>query len=154
MEEWITQAKRLQQDIVHSKAVAREIVKEYEEFRNLSARLRDAEAKVELLQNEISFNQAVTLSLEDSWSVDKDLTEAEAALAGSRLTELPTVIEKLSLRNERMPGSNAKKINGGRLMRIQQAVVEGLTAAAQSMVEYQRINGRQQVTVSQGYHGT
>lgn len=127
-------------------------MKEYEQCRILSASVQDAEAKVELLQNEISFNQAITLSLEDIWSVVKDLDEVEAAVVAGRLTELPATLEQLWFRNGRLTDSTAKEMNGGRLMRIQDVVMEGLTAAAHSMVEFVRADGRQRVTVDHQNH--
>lgn len=153
VDEWITQARHLQEDIQRSKAVAREIVKEYEECRNLSSSVQDAKAKLELLQQETSFNQAVTLSLEDTWSLDRDLNEVESTLTSGRLLELVANIEQLSFRIGRLTDSNAKDINAGRVLRIREAVVEGLTAAASSMVDFQKVDGRQQVTVDHGNHG-
>ena len=149
---WIIQARRLQEDIEHSKAVAREIVNGYEQCQNLSARVQDAEAKVKFLQKEISFNQAVTLSLQDSWSLDKDLNEVEATLVAGRLTELPAALEQLWSRNGQLTDSITKEMNGGRLLRIQDAVREGLKAAANSMVEYQRADGCQRITVDHNNH--
>ncbi len=153
MDEWITQARRLQEDIQRSKAVAQEIVKDHEKGQNLAARVQDAKAKLELLRNETSFNRAVTLSLEDTWSVDRDLNEAESSLTTGTLIELAANIEQLSIRAGRLTDSNAKEINGGRLSRIQEAVVDGLTTAANSMVEFQKNDGRQRVLVNHGNHG-
>jgi protein transport protein DSL1/ZW10 len=153
VDEWITQARHLQEDIQRSKAVAREIVKEYEEGHNLLSRVQDARAKLDLLQQETLFNQAVTLSLEDTWSLDRDLNEAESTLASGRLVELVADIEQLSLRIQRLANSNAKDINAGRVLRIREVVVEGLTAAATSMVGFPKADGCQRITVDHGNHG-
>lgn len=152
VEDWITQARHLQEDIERSKAVAREIVKEQEEGQGLSARVQDAKAKLELLQNETSFNSSVTLSLENTWAVDKDLNEAESTLTAGRLIELPANIQQLSSRISELAESNGKEINGGRISRLQDAVVDGLTSATISMVEYQKVDGQHHVTVNQGNH--
>ena len=153
IDEWITHARQLQEDIKQSTAVAREIVIEYEEGQNLSAGVEDAEAKLNLLQNETSFNDTVTSSLEDIWSLDKDLTEAEAILATGNIIELVATIKQLSLRTERLTSSNAKEINTGRISQIQDAVAEGLTAAASSMLEFQKFDVGQRLAVNHGNHG-
>jgi protein transport protein DSL1/ZW10 len=153
VDEWIAQARRLQEDIERSKAVAREVVKEYEDGQNLSATVQDAKAKLALLQNETSFNRGVTLSLEETWSVDKDLNEAESTLTTGRLIELATNIKQLRIRTGRLPESNAKDINNARATRIYGAVVEGLSDAVNSMVEFQQVDKLQQVTVNHGNHG-
>jgi protein transport protein DSL1/ZW10 len=153
VDEWITQARHLQEDIQRSKVVAREIVREYEEGHNLSSRVQDARAKLELLQQETLFNHAVTLSLENTWSLDRDLNEAESSLASGRLIELVADIGQLSVRTQRLADSNAKDINAGRVLRIREGVVQGLTAAASSMVAFPKVDGRQRITVDHGNHG-
>jgi protein transport protein DSL1/ZW10 len=153
VDEWIAQARHLQEDIQRSKVVAREIVREYEEGHNLSSRVQDARAKLELLQQETLFNHAVTLSLENTWSLDRDLNEAESSLASGRLIELVADIGQLSVRTQRLADSNAKDINAGRVLRIREGVVEGLTAAASSMVAFPKVDGCQRITVDHGNHG-
>jgi protein transport protein DSL1/ZW10 len=153
VDEWITQARHLQENIQRSKVVAREIVKEYEGGHNLLSRVQDARAKLDLLQQETLFNQAVTLSLEDTWSLDRDLNEAESILANGRLVDLVADIEQLSIRIQRLAGSNAKDINAGRVLRIREVVVEGLTVAASSMVGFPKVDGCQIITVDHGNHG-
>lgn len=150
---WITQARKLQEDIERSKAVAREIVKEYEQSQDYSARVEDAKAKLELLQNETLFNQVVTVSLEDTWSMDRDLNDAESTLATGKVIELAANLKQLSLRCGRLRHSYAKQINSDRLSRIETAVVGSLTTATESMVEYQKAGGQQRVMVDRGNHG-
>jgi protein transport protein DSL1/ZW10 len=150
---WITQARCLQEDIQRSKVVAREIVKEYEEGHNLLSRVQDARAKLELLQQETLFNHAVTRSLEDTWSLDIDLNQAESMLGSGRLVELGPYIERLSDWTQRLPDTNAKEINAGRVLRMREDVVEGLTAAASSMVAFPKVDGCQRIIIDHGNHG-
>jgi protein transport protein DSL1/ZW10 len=153
VDEWISKARRLQEDIDRSKTIAREVVRDYEEVRNLSASVHDAKARLELLQNETSFNHAITLSLEDTSSVDRYLNEAESTLAGGKLIELAANVEQLSSLTHRLIDSSAKDINLDRLLRIQNALVEGLTTALNSMVEFDKTDGQRRVTVNHGRHG-
>ena len=150
---WITKARQLQEDIGHSKVIAQEIVRDYEEVRNSSARVQDAKAKLELLQEETSFNHTVTLSLESILSVDRDLNQAESFLATGKLMNLAGNIGQLSSVTQRLTDSCAKDINLGRFARIQDALVECLTAALNAMVEFQKSNGQRRVRVNHGQHG-
>ncbi|CBF77453.1 uncharacterized protein ANIA_09435 [Aspergillus nidulans FGSC A4] len=61
---WILQAKQLHSDLEQSRLTAREIVKQHEKTRPLQLKVEDAAAKVELVEREIVFNQAVTDTLE------------------------------------------------------------------------------------------
>jgi hypothetical protein len=152
VDKWIARARRLQEDIERSKAVAREIVRDYEAAHDLQARVRDANAKVELLQNETAFNHAVILSLEEIWSVDKALRDAESTMNAGQLFDLAANNKQLSHRVERLTDSNAKDVNLDRLSRLHDALLEGLTAATISMVEFHKIDGRQRVTINHGDH--
>lgn len=85
--------------------------------------------------------------------MDRDLNRAESILASGRSIELVAGIEQLSFRTERLPDSNAKEINNSRVLRLREAVVESLTAAASSMVELQKADGQQHLRVDHGTHG-
>ncbi|KAL6236076.1 hypothetical protein BDW75DRAFT_207670 [Aspergillus navahoensis] len=61
---WISQAKQLHSDLERSRLTAREIVKQHENTKPLQLKINDAAAKVELVEREILFNQAVTDTLE------------------------------------------------------------------------------------------
>lgn len=143
----------MQGDIDRSKIIAREIVRDYEALQNSSASVQDARAKLELLQNETSFNHAITLSLENTLQVDRDLNEGEATLAAGKLMELSAYIEQLSSVTHRLTDSNAKQINLDRLSRLQSTLVEGLTAALVAMIVFDRGASGRQVLVNHGQHG-
>lgn len=128
-------------------------MKDYEEGQTLLTQVQDAEAKWELLESETLFNQAITRSLEDILQADKALNETESTLDTGRVHEIAENIEQLTSRIENLTNSNAKEINRGRLLRIHEAAVEGLTTAAASMVVFTKTNGEQQVTVNHGNHG-
>lgn len=150
---WITKARQLQEDISHSRRIAQEIVRDYEEVRNSSARLQDAKAKLELLQEETSFNHSITSSLESLSSVDRDLNQAESTLAAGKLVELAAIIKQLSSVVLELPDGNAKEINLARFARIQDGLVERLAAALNTMVEFQKSSGQRRVMVNHTQHG-
>lgn len=150
---WITQARQLQQDIEESKVIAREIVKNHEKGDTLSGRAQETKAKWEFLQSEISFNRAVSSSLGELESLDEALQVAETTLNTDNLIELAGNLKQLMVRTERLMESNAKQITRDRLLRLQDALVESLTAAAISMVEFSKTAGHQRVKVNRGNHG-
>ena len=152
VDEWIAKARQLQEDISRSKIIAREIVRDFEAVRTLSASVQDAKAKLELLQNETAFNHAITISLENTLLVDRDLNEAETALAAGKLMELSAYIEQLLSLTHQLTDSNAKQINLGRLSQIRGALVEGLTASLNAMVDFDKSDSQRQLTVNRGLH--
>lgn len=61
---WISRAKELQVDIQRSRDTAREIVAQAEAGKELKAKVLDSGNKVQLLEKEVSFNEALTGTLE------------------------------------------------------------------------------------------
>ncbi|KAK4500096.1 hypothetical protein PRZ48_008282 [Zasmidium cellare] len=61
---WITRAKQLQADILHSREVARSIVQESEEARELKRKEEDKRRQVDLLEREVEFQESVGSRLE------------------------------------------------------------------------------------------
>jgi len=84
---WISQAKQLQVEIEHSKAVAREIVQQAQAGHCLRDEYHDASNKVALLREEMAFNEDLSETLERISSIKKVLEEAEAALGNGKLLE-------------------------------------------------------------------
>jgi protein transport protein DSL1/ZW10 len=153
VDEWVTRARQLQHDIEKSQAIAREIVKNHEDGNVLARTELEAKAKSELLQSEISFNQALESSLEELKALDIALGEAEKKIHSNSLVELAGNIGELFARTEHLTDGLAKDIVRGRLKRVQDALVEGLLVAAISMVDFDKASGQQQVTVNHGNHG-
>ncbi|KAK3045316.1 hypothetical protein LTS18_014050 [Coniosporium uncinatum] len=84
---WITQAKQLQVEIEHSKAVARDIVQQAQAGQNLRAEHHDASNKVALLREEVAFNEHLSEMMERINLIKKVLQEAETALDTGKLLE-------------------------------------------------------------------
>ncbi|OKL64638.1 hypothetical protein UA08_00177 [Talaromyces atroroseus] len=57
---WISQARQLRADIERSRETARDIVAQHERTQPLQDKVKDASAKVQLITNELAFNEAVT----------------------------------------------------------------------------------------------
>ncbi|KAK4963970.1 ribosome biogenesis protein ytm1 [Elasticomyces elasticus] len=86
VDEWISQAKKLQADIERSKATAREIVEQAEAGKTLKEKAKDAASKVALLEKEVAFSETLTGTLEQIKSVSILLGEAQTAIVRGQVT--------------------------------------------------------------------
>ena len=77
----MSQAEQLHADIERSRLTAREIVAEHDKTGPLESKVADATAKVDLLQVEIAYNDAVTSALEEVQRVRRRLESGRAALS-------------------------------------------------------------------------
>ncbi|KAK5104665.1 ribosome biogenesis protein ytm1 [Lithohypha guttulata] len=99
---WISQAKKVQQDIVRCKEDYRYIVQEHARIEALRSARQDARSKVSLLQDEISFNetleQQVVLIANTSASLNKadaDIRQAQLTQAAKALPDIETTIQSI-----------------------------------------------------------
>ncbi|RDW57940.1 uncharacterized protein DSM5745_11320 [Aspergillus mulundensis] len=92
IDDWISQAKQLHSDLERSRLTAREIVKQHESTIPLELKVGDAAAKVELVETEIVFNQAVTDTIEQVQSLCQQLNAIRPLYEGGQFTE---AIDKL-----------------------------------------------------------
>ncbi|KAJ0419970.1 hypothetical protein BJY00DRAFT_301819 [Aspergillus carlsbadensis] len=96
VDEWISQAKQLHADLERSRLTAREIVKQHENTVPLQSNVEDAAAKVNLVEKEIIFSQALTNTLEEVQSICRQLDSTRALCQDGRITN---VIENLEAIN-------------------------------------------------------
>ncbi|KAL5003879.1 hypothetical protein BDV10DRAFT_180400 [Aspergillus recurvatus] len=89
---WISQAKQLHSDLERSRLTAREIVKQHENTRPLQLKVDDAAAKVELVEREIVFNQAVMDTLEQVHGLYRQLDTIRPLYQDGQIT---AAIDKL-----------------------------------------------------------
>jgi centromere/kinetochore protein ZW10 len=89
---WISRAKELQVDIQRSRETARQIVAEAEAGRALKAKVQDSGNKVALLEREVSFNEALTGTLEHIRYASGILNQAQNEAVKGRIQ---TALEKL-----------------------------------------------------------
>ncbi|KAF2480712.1 Centromere/kinetochore Zw10-domain-containing protein [Neohortaea acidophila] len=122
IDEWITQAKTLQADILRSRETARQIVADAEVGNALQSNVEEQGRKVGLLEEELQFNETLTGTLEhiqyanglidrtqeDAARADipgalQGLEDAEASILGLQaLAEGPQSSRALELLNQRM----------------------------------------------------
>ncbi|KAK2812476.1 hypothetical protein FQN50_001477 [Emmonsiellopsis sp. PD_5] len=94
---WISQAKQLHEDIERSRSTAREIVRQHEKGQQLQSEVTDAASKVELLQTEIEFNEAVTRNLEDIRTIDRRITSVQSAIEQDDLETALGLFEEIEM---------------------------------------------------------
>ena len=122
MDVWIAQAKELQEDIVRSRATARQIVREHDETKLSTAEAVDFKAKAILLREEIDFNNRVVQILDYIKSIDDSLLAAEDALAKGDLLASATEWEGVQLRLEESSAHNAQKMIQDRLSELREVI--------------------------------
>ncbi|KAM0721843.1 hypothetical protein Q7P37_002768 [Cladosporium fusiforme] len=89
---WISRAKELQVDIQRSRDTAREIVAQAEAGKDLKAKVQDSGNKVQLLEKEVSFNEALTGTLEHIRYASRVLNQAQDEAVKGRVQ---TALDKL-----------------------------------------------------------
>lgn len=92
---WISQAKQLHADIERSRETAREIVAQHEKTKPLQLAVRDATAKVQLMQTELAFNEAVTGVLEEVQEFTGRLESGHKAVEEERIKDAIEILESV-----------------------------------------------------------
>ncbi|KAF7592873.1 hypothetical protein BBP40_012285 [Aspergillus hancockii] len=101
---WISQAKQLHADIERSRVTAREIVEQHENTKPLQLKVKDAAAKVKLVETEIVFNQAVMRTLEEVQRLCQRLDTGRAILVEGRVMGAIEALEaaEQAIRNDNL----------------------------------------------------
>lgn len=137
VDDWIRKAKSLQQDIEESKAVAREIVRDYEQHQELSAEAEEAQAKVHLLETEVLFNQALITSLGKIGAVHDSLETADSS--DYELSNFGSLSD-LSASIEELPDSLAKDVHHARYLSMRRNWCQSLKEQLQSRIKIEKEN--------------
>jgi centromere/kinetochore protein ZW10 len=80
VDDWVARARTLQADIQRSRDTARDIVKAAETGRELADKIKDARAKVGLLEKEVGFNESLEQTLLRVRETNADLSEVKNAV--------------------------------------------------------------------------
>lgn len=83
VEDWISQANQLHEDIEHSRATAHEIVNQHEHGKALQANVSDIQSKINLLRKETAFNRTLTARFENIKRIRGMLSRAREAFRDS-----------------------------------------------------------------------
>jgi centromere/kinetochore protein ZW10 len=89
----MSQARQLRADIERSRETARNIVAQHERTQPLRAQVKDAAAKVQLMNTELGFNEGVTHVLEEVQKFSAHLSNGRKAIEGEQINESITSLE-------------------------------------------------------------
>ncbi|KAL3468359.1 hypothetical protein BJX64DRAFT_245669 [Aspergillus heterothallicus] len=95
VDDWISQAKELHADLERSRVTAREIVKQHENSVPLQLKVKDAFAKVALVEKEILFNQAVMTTLEEVHNICCQIDSSRALCRDGKITNAIRYLEAI-----------------------------------------------------------
>ena len=157
---WISRAKELQVDIQRSRDTARQIVAEAEAGKELTAKVLDSGNKVALLEKEVSFNEALTGTLEHIRHASGVLNQAQDEAVKGRIQ---SALEKLEEAEssigglQGVEGSKSVNILTKRAAALRKSLSESVIAGWNSLVNasYEsknltirdRLEDRQEVTL-------
>ena len=134
----MSQAEQLHEDIERSRHTAREIVAQHEKTKPLESKVTDAAAKVDLLQVEIAFNDAVTGTLEAMQRVCRRLEFGRAALARCDVIDAIETVEEVAAVSESGLFANTNLID---------ILVKDMTGLREEIVEFLSTQWNEQISI-------
>lgn len=96
MSSWVRNAKTLQEDIIRSKTIANDIVRQSEAPDVSGEDIQNAEAKVDFLEKEVQYSQQLHGVLRGIQYVNELLSEVEAAKQDRRILDALRLLESMS----------------------------------------------------------
>lgn len=91
---WARHAKALQEDIIRSKTIANDIVRQSEAPEVSGEAIEDAEEKVQFLNREVQYSQQIQTVLAKIKGLDELLTQVETAQNDRRVLEALRLLER------------------------------------------------------------
>jgi protein transport protein DSL1/ZW10 len=110
---WVRNAKTLQEDIIRSKTIANDIVREAEAPDVSGEALEDAEAKAEFLNREVQYSSQLHAILQRVKRANNLLDDVEAACTESRVLDSLRLLERMLHRVRERSHANQGRILGG-----------------------------------------
>jgi protein transport protein DSL1/ZW10 len=110
IDQWIAQAKQVQQDIARCKQEASDIVQEYERVEQLRRETIDAEGKLRLLNDEIAFQQDLQSQLHNIATANRHLRDVEGQLQLDQAVDAASGLAELNPTIEQLRGPRAKAV--------------------------------------------
>ncbi|KAF2994823.1 ribosome bioproteinsis protein ytm1 [Curvularia kusanoi] len=142
---WISQARKLQDDIKRSQDTAKEIVQHAEEGKANTARVQDAASKVGLLNTEIAYNESLARVIEQLRDISTLLDSAQdAAVRGhvmyaiERLEDVDGAFESLGS----FGSTRVVTVLKGKQAQMRKAIIEMLTDSWNGLLEVDAANNK------------
>ncbi|PYH93754.1 hypothetical protein BO71DRAFT_380908 [Aspergillus ellipticus CBS 707.79] len=150
---WILQAKQLHADIERSRVTAREIVEQHEKTNPLQLRVEDASAKVDLIETEIAFNQAVASALKEVQGLCGQLDDGRAALGEGRIMPAIEVLEATKeavKQNSHFANTNVLDILLDNISGLRKDIIEAVQNRWNMLLRIDKTEGKMVVSESTG----
>ena len=110
IDQWIVQAKQVQEDIARCKQEARDIVEQHTRFQQLQKDTSDAEINARLLGDEITFTKGLQAQLRNVSTTHERLREVENLLRDSRAVEAADGLKDLSPAIQTLQGPRVQAV--------------------------------------------
>ncbi|KAH0542240.1 hypothetical protein FGG08_003362 [Glutinoglossum americanum] len=145
IDDWISQASQLHVDIEKSKEVAHGILQRAEGQKELQEKLQDATSKLELLRGEVRFNETLTETLEQIYTIQKSLEQVQEDALADRLAEAIGKLDKVDgdiTRLQSIENATAVGLLRDRATDLRRAIVENVSDYWDALIEADRYEGR------------
>ncbi|KAH9860517.1 hypothetical protein J1614_011848 [Plenodomus biglobosus] len=129
---WITQARKLQDDIRRSQETAKEIVQQAEHGNEHTARVQDSASKVSLLHSEIAHNESLTQVVEQLRDISTLLDSAQNATVHGHVMHALQTLEDAHNAFKRLGAFEATRVVGvlkSREDQLRKTIIETVTEA-------------------------
>ncbi|ETN38662.1 uncharacterized protein HMPREF1541_06699 [Cyphellophora europaea CBS 101466] len=110
VDQWITQAKKVQEDIAQCKQDAQEIVQEHVRLELLRKEASDAASKARLLEDEIQFTKDLQTQLHNTSNVHQQMRAIEDSLSEGHIVEAAKALKDIDQHVSRITGPRVKSI--------------------------------------------
>jgi centromere/kinetochore protein ZW10 len=145
VDEWISQARKLQDDMKRSRETAKEILQHAEEGKTNTARVQDAASKVGLLNNEIAYNESLARVIEQLRDISTLLDSAQdAAVRGhvmyaiERLEDVDGAFKNLG----RFGNTRVVAVLKGKEAQMRKAIIDVLTESWNGLLDVDAVNNK------------
>ena len=145
VDEWISQARKLQDDLKRSRETAKEILQHAEEGKAKTARVQDAASKVGLLNNEIAYNESLARVVEQLRDISTLLDSAQdAAVRGhvmyaiERLEDVHGAFKSLG----RFGNTRVVAVLKGKEAQMRKAIIDVLTESWNGLLDVDAVNNK------------
>lgn len=145
VDEWISQARKLQDDMKRSRETSKEILQHAEEGKANTARVQDAASKVGLLNNEIAYNESLARVIEQLRDISTLLDSAQdAAVRGhvmyaiERLEDVDGAFKSLG----RFGNTRVVAVLKGKEAQMRKAIIDVLTESWSGLLDVDAVNNK------------
>ncbi|KAI9887292.1 MAG: hypothetical protein M1823_000886 [Watsoniomyces obsoletus] len=145
VEQWISEATRLNEDIQESEAASQDIARLEEEWRQLGEQAYDVASKYDLLRGEIAFNEALVNNLERLLKLKQDLDFVEETLVSedAHSTAISLIKVEASIASVHdLEGTAVIGLLRARSTELRKAFIEGLEKLWNDLIRFDHMGKR------------